>query len=163
MPMFWSESPGIAQTPETLGKKQSKQREEKSGHLMPQCTASGGKCFPESSTEPATALRRFAHQVAAGNRTARLSQAAASVLPGWRAGSGRLGLQVQQTMHCPWKSHSAPAPAEPSPPDGCRSQAFDLDEPYPHRKSVAAGRYDIALFSKPKYGKKNATISARGG
>jgi hypothetical protein len=64
-------------------------------------------------------------------------------------------------MYYPLKPHAAPASAKPSLPDGCRSQAFDLDEPYPHRKSVAAVRYDIALFCKAKYGKKNAFLRGR--
>ena len=60
-------------------------------------------------------------------------------------------------------SPSPSARAKPLRPGECRSQAFDLDEPCPHRKSVAAESNYVALFWKAKYGKKNATILARGG
>jgi len=91
VPMFRSESPGIAQAPETLGKKQSKQREEKSCDLMPQCTASGGERLPESTAKPSTALRCLANQIAAGNRAARRHRPRLRFCPGWRGGRSPLG------------------------------------------------------------------------
>lgn len=63
----------------------------------------------------------------------------------------------------PWKSPLPPAHAKPSRPSECRSPAFDLDERCPHRKSVAAESNFVALFWKETYGKKNASILARGG
>lgn len=89
--MFWPESPGMAQAPETLRKKQSKQREEKSGDLIPQGAAGGGEGLPKSSAESATALRGFADQIAAGNRDAFCHRSRRRLRPGWRRFRSSLG------------------------------------------------------------------------
>lgn len=61
----------MANAPQALGKKQREQREEQSGHFMPQCAAGSGKWLPEGAAETAAAPGSIPDEVAAGNYVAR--------------------------------------------------------------------------------------------
>jgi len=91
IPMFRPRSPGSAQAPDPLDKKQCKNRKENSGHLIPQRPPRMGKCSPKSPSKAAAASGCLAHNVA-GDRGALVHSARlrgrrfSSGLAPWRCG-----------------------------------------------------------------------------
>ena len=157
--MFRPRSPGISQVPKSLQEEQREQCEEDSCSLMPERSSGAGKRPPECPSKATATLGRLTYNAAGHWRTlAQVAERRARNSPFLRPS---LYPELAPAHQC--RNSPSPSASQNLSAGECRSQAFDLDEPCPHRKSVAAESNYVTSFWKAKYGKKNATILARGG